>query len=107
MCIAFQDLPKHEKVYIIIKLGLSAKEEKLLYLKYVENMSYDQIAREMSLSPKSVGALLTRVRKHAVRIANECYFLADDKCREIIDKVDWTNSSTGNRVRVNRMEVTS
>ena len=98
MCIRFQDLPKHEKVYIILKLGLPRREEQLLYLKYVENFSYQMIAAEMNVSPKSVGPMLTKVRKHAVKIAIECYDLADDRCKMIIKKVDWADSRARNRV---------
>lgn len=98
MTIAFSALPKHEKVYILLKLGLPEREEKLLYLKYVEGFSYSRIAAEMNLSPKSVGPLLTRVRKHAITIAHECYDLTDERTRMIIGKVDWAESCAKNRV---------
>ena len=101
MSIAFNDLPKHEKVYIIEKLGLAESEERLLYLKYVEGFSYHRIAAEMNLSPKSVLPLLTRVRKHAIKIANECYDMADDRCKMIIEKVYWADKHVENRFHNN------
>lgn len=101
MSITFNDLPKHEKAYIIDKLGLSEREERLLHLKYVEGFSYHRIAAEMNLSPKSVGPLLTRVRKHAIRIANECYDMADDRCKMIIEKVDFADKCSKNKLHNN------
>lgn len=101
MSITFNDLPKYEKAYIIDKLGLSEREERLLHLKYVEGFSYHRIAAEMNLSPKSVGPLLTRVRKHAIRIANECYDMADDRCKMIIEKVDFADKYAKNRLHNN------
>lgn len=101
MSITFNDLPRHEKAYIIDKLGLSERDERLLHLKYVEGFSYHRIAAEMNLSPKSVGPLLTRVRKHAIMIANECYDMADDRCKMIIEKVDFADKCAKNRIHNN------
>ena len=94
MAITFDELPRHEKVYILCRLGLPKREEDLLWLKYIEQRSYAEIAAELNLSEKSIGPLLTKTRKHAITIATECYDLADDRCKAIIKKVDWSRSKS-------------
>lgn len=89
MSITFAELPRAEKVYILSVFGLPSMEERLLFLRYVECSSYDRIAAELNISPKSVGTMLTRARRHAKLIANELYAIADDRCREIIDRLGW------------------
>lgn len=89
MTMSFADLPKPEKVFLIEGFGLTDDEESLMLLKYVEEASYSTIAAELGVSRSSVGAMLTRVRKHMVSIAKELYPIADDRTRHLIDVLGW------------------
>lgn len=89
MHLKFDSLPKAEKRYMIERFGLPKMEEDVLMLKYVHGMSYQRIASELHISEKSVGAELTKARKHIVSVSKELYPIADDRMKLLIDAVGW------------------
>lgn len=89
MTITFKELPKTTQRRLIERLGLPKDEQRVLTLRYVEELSYSRIAAEMHMSVSSVGSFLTRTRQHVIKIARECYDLADDDTKKIIDLLGW------------------
>lgn len=89
MALAFKDLSKSTQERVISKLALPKDEETVLRLRYIEEMSYSRIAAEMHMTVSSVGSFLTRTRKHVVQLSRECYDLADDDLRKVIDLLGW------------------
>lgn len=89
MSLAFEKLPRNEKIHLINWFGLPEKEAKLLTLRYVNEFNYSRIAAELHISEKSIGALLTRARKHTVEIAKECFPIADEHTQKLIIAVGW------------------
>ena len=89
MTIAFRDLPKATQKRIIKSMCLPKNEERLLWLRYIEEFNYTRIAAELHISCSSVGPLLTKTRKHVIKIANECYELAPDEVKKSIDMLEW------------------
>lgn len=89
MYISFASLPKNEQEYLLNRLNLSNTENTLLKLRYVKELSYNAIAAELNISPKSVGALLTRARKHTVSVASKLYCVLETKAKLLIDKLGW------------------
>lgn len=102
----FDNLPKPEKEYMIRAFGLRGNEEEILLLRYVYGFSYRRIADEMNLSERSVGNSLTRARRRMVDIAKDCYPLADERLRSLIDVVGWRElewPTLGNRHKKARL----
>ena len=93
MYIAFASLPKDEQEYILNRLNLSHFENEMLKLRYVRELSYDAIAAELNVSPKSVGSLLTKARKRMVEVASSLYELLEERARKVIDKLGWRELS--------------
>ena len=89
MTITFKELPKSTQRRLIERLGLPKDEQRVMTLRYVEELSYSRIAAEMHMSVSSVGSFLTRTRQHVIKIARECYDLADDDTKKIIDLLGW------------------
>lgn len=89
MYVSFDELPKQVKARLIREFGLSETESELLSLRYVEELSYAQIAARMCVSQSSVGTMLTRARRHVVRLARRLYPFADEWVRGYIDLLGW------------------
>lgn len=85
----FEDLPRREKAYMLDAFGLPDREDEILRLRYVDGYGYPRIAAEMHVSESSVGALLTRARKHMVEIAKQLYPIADERTRHLVDVLGW------------------
>lgn len=89
MYVEFEELPITEQRYLISRLGLPAREKRILELRYAEGFSYDRIAAEMCLSKSSIGSMLSKARKHAVSLAKALYPICDDRAQRLIAIIGW------------------
>ena len=89
MCIEFKRLPDSVKRTLIGAFGATASEREVLSLKYIDGLSYAQIAARMCVSQSSVGNMLARARRHACDSAKELYPIAPEPIKGYIEAVGW------------------
>lgn len=84
----FNDLLKRmSKVYlkiIIPSIGLKNKYEQILWLIYVEELSYSQIADKLKMTRESVGNLATKAKKELKYLIDKQDILLPDNIRNYI-----------------------
>ncbi len=89
--ISFAELPKQTQEYVLTVLGLPDSEHRIIWLKYVREYSYAEIAAEMHLGEKSVGKALGRAKQHSIKVARMLYPLADDRSKVLFSKLGWVD----------------
>lgn len=87
--LSFAELPKRNQEYLLDALGLPDCERQVLWLKYVREYSYAEIAADMHIGEKSVGKALKKAKMHSVKIARALYPLADERVKLLVDKLGW------------------
>lgn len=93
MYISFASLPKDEQQYLLSRLYLSHSENELLILRYIQELSYRDIAAHLNVSHRSVGPMLTKARKRMITVASGIYDLLEDRARKLIDTLGWKELS--------------
>lgn len=93
MYISFASLPKDERHYLLKRLHLSRAENEVLKLRYIEELSYRNIAAQLNISNNSVGPMLTKARKHMVSVASGIYDLLEERAKKLIDTLGWKELS--------------
>lgn len=86
---SFAELPKQSQEHLLGTLGLPEDESRIIWLKYVLEYSYSEIAAEMHIGEKSVGKALKKAKQHSIKVARMLYPLADDKSKALIDALGW------------------
>lgn len=89
MHMAFKQLPRTEREYLLEVFALPEREHRIMHLKYIREYSYSEIAAELCISEKSVGKALNRAKRHMVDIAVNLHPIADERTRMLIDVLGW------------------
>lgn len=87
-------LNKNSAKILLEKIGLSDKYRDLLYLKYVENLSFKEISLKdkfKNYDTNILSAMAWQARKELNNIIEQQYNLLDDEIKSIIDTLKEIN----------------
>lgn len=81
----FDDVSKNAKRYILQNIGLKNKSKKVLELKYIDELSYDEISEILGYDERYVKFILNNAKKEFNKIIKREYKIMGEELKSYVE----------------------